>query len=320
VSPRPWSAARLCILALLLAACRGDLRRREAREREAQPGPAVASLGGEAVVALDSGTVARIGLRTSPLALARYAGEVELPAVVVPDPGASTVVRAGIGGRLSETPEMPWPRIGQHLTAGTLIAQVGDAPPLAVPHAGTVARLLAQPGELVQSGQPLLELTDYTSPLARVAWSVVGRAIPPSLSFRLPSGTGRFSGRLQGASPEADSLTGLPGYLYRLERPGIALRPGVALVALLPEQEGAQPGVEIPEAAVVQWDALAWAYVERAPNTFARVRVPTDHPVPGGWLVRQGFAAGGRVVTVGAGQLLSEEFRARIVVGEEVGE
>jgi hypothetical protein len=320
VSLRLWSAERVCLLALLLAACRGDLRRREAKEREAEPGPAVASLGGEAVVSLDSGTVSRIGLRTSPLVLARRVGEVELPAVVVPDPGASIVVRAGIGGRLSETPETPWPRIGQQLTAGTLIAQVGDARPVAVPHAGTVARLLAQPGELVQSGQPLLELTDYTAPLVRVAWSAVGRGIPVSLPFRLPSGTARFSARLQGASPEADSLTGLPAYLYRLEEPGTALRPGVALVALLPELEGAEPGVEIPEAAVVQWDALAWAYVERAPNTFARVRVPTDHPVPGGWRVGHGFAAGDRVVTVGAGQLLSEEFRARIVVGEEVGE
>jgi hypothetical protein len=48
--------------------------------------------------------------------------------------------------------------------------------------------------------------------------------------------------------------------------------------------------------------------------------VATEHPVPGGWRVDHGLNAGDRVVTVGAGQLLSEEFRARIVVGEEVGE
>jgi hypothetical protein len=71
---------------------------------------------------------------------------------------------------------------------------------------------------------------------------------------------------------------------------------------------------------VVQWEALAWAYVERAPGRFARVRVPTEHPLPGGWRVEQGLAPGDQVVVVGAGQLLSEEFRARIVVGEEVGE
>jgi hypothetical protein len=36
--------------------------------------------------------------------------------------------------------------------------------------------------------------------------------------------------------------------------------------------------------------------------------------------VTSSLAVGDRVVTRGAGQLLSEEFRARIVVGEEVGE
>jgi hypothetical protein len=45
--------------------------------------------------------------------------------------------------------------------------------------------------------------------------------------------------------------------------------------------------------------------------------IATDRPVPGGWLVQEGVRAGDRVVTRGAAQLLSEEFRARIVVGEE---
>jgi multidrug efflux pump subunit AcrA (membrane-fusion protein) len=78
--------------------------------------------------------------------------------------------------------------------------------------------------------------------------------------------------------------------------------------------------VLVPSGAVVQWDALAWAFVERAPGTYVRMRVPTDLAVSGGWLVRQGLSAGDRVVVAGASQLLSEEFRARISVGQEVGE
>jgi hypothetical protein len=56
------------------------------------------------------------------------------------------------------------------------------------------------------------------------------------------------------------------------------------------------------------------------PGRFLRVPVATTHPVPGGWLVTAGVVPGDRVVSRGAGQLLSEEFRARITVGEEVGE
>jgi multidrug efflux pump subunit AcrA (membrane-fusion protein) len=92
------------------------------------------------------------------------------------------------------------------------------------------------------------------------------------------------------------------------------------MVAFLPDRRVRGAGVEVPSSAVVQWEALAWTYVERAPGRFARVRVPTDHPFPGGWSVDEGLKPGDRVVVTGAGQLLSEEFRARIVVGEEVGE
>ena len=64
----------------------------------------------------------------------------------------------------------------------------------------------------------------------------------------------------------------------------------------------------------------ASSFVRRAPGRYVRIAVPTDAPLDGGWLVAQGFAPGDEVVVVAAGQLLAEEFRARIAVGEEVGE
>jgi hypothetical protein len=78
--------------------------------------------------------------------------------------------------------------------------------------------------------------------------------------------------------------------------------------------------VGIPPEAAVQWDGLVWAYVEQEPGAFARVRVETTRPLERGWAVTRGFRPGDRVVTRGAEQLLSEEFRARVTVGEEVGE
>jgi hypothetical protein len=272
------------------------------------------------VVSLDSATTSRIGLHTTVLARATRAQELELAAVVVEDPGATTTVRAGVGGRLTEAPDHRWPRIGEHLEVGTEIAQIGDARAVAVPRGGSVTRLLAQPGELVQGGQPLLELTDFGSPLVRVAWTIGSVAPPASLTLRPLAGGPRLVARLEGPSPEADPLTGGSAFLYRLEAGGVTLRPGAALLALISDPAGSGAAVQVPSAAVVQWQALAWVYVERAPGSFARVQISTEHPVLGGWRVERGLAPGDRVVVTGAEQLLSEEFRARIVVGEEVGE
>ena len=137
----------------------------------------------------------------------------------IPDPGATTMVRAGVGGRLTALEAREWPRVGERLEAGEQIAQVGDARPIAVPRGGTVARLLSQPGELVQPGQVLLELVDFSAALIRVAWP--GAGTPPTrMQFGLTREGARFSAAYQGAAPEADPLTRGPALLYRAAAPG----------------------------------------------------------------------------------------------------
>jgi hypothetical protein len=180
-------------------------------------------------------------------------------------------------------------------------------------------RVAAQPGELVQAGQELLLLMDLRTALVRVALDPAESSPPVRLSFSTLAAGRRLTGQLQGPAPEADPLTRNPAWLYRVAGDE-SLRPGLALLAYRSDPRGARGGVLVPSDAVVQWDALAWAYVERVPGRFVRVRVSTDLAVPGGWLVQQGFTPGERVVVTGAGQLLSEEFRARISVGQEVGE
>ena len=310
----------LLLTAFGASACQSDLRKNEGSAKEGAAAPTLGAIGDEAVVVLDSVTVSRIGLRTMALERATRTPMLELSAVIVDDPGAGTTIRAGIGGRLTAADGGHWPTVGERLDAGSEIAQVGDARAVTVPRSGSVTRLLAQPGELVQAGQPLLELTDYSTPLARLAWAMSEVAPPTEIGFRQLSGGATVPGRLAGTSPQADPVTGGTAYLYRLGQGGSGLRPGAALVALVPDQAASRHGIELPSAAVVQWDALAWAYVQRSPGKFARVRVSTDYPVPGGWRVEDGLHPGDRVVIAGAGQLLSEEFRARIVVGEEVGE
>ena len=76
----------------------------------------------------------------------------------------------------------------------------------------------------------------------------------------------------------------------------------------------------VPDSAIVQWEGLAWTYRWRAAGQFERVRVKTDRPVPGGWLAGPPLGPGDSVVLRGAEELLSEEFRARVTVGDESGE
>jgi hypothetical protein len=203
-----------------------------------------------------------------------------------------------------------------------VLGQVSDALPLTAPRSGVVSRILAQPGELVQAGQGLLEITDYARPLARVAWGSVAPQQPPASIFVAPAehASTRLPAHLVGPAPEADPLTRWPAFLYRLDRGWPGARPGAAVQAFVPDPKTLLRGVFVPADAVVQWDGLTWVFIERGTGRYVRTRVSAERPVPGGWLEAGDVAAGDTVVIRGAQQLLSEEFRAKIVVGEEVGE
>lgn len=311
--------AVLALSALTAAACSGDLRRQEAGEAPSADSARLAKVGDAVAVVLDSAAVRRMGLETITLVPATRPAEMELPAEAIVDPQAVTTLRTAVAGRLRETEGHTWPTFGSRIERGMVLGQVSDALPLVASRSGTVSRVLAQPGELVQAGQELLELTDYEHPLVRVAWPSGGPEAPAGVSLGLPGGADRHPASLLGPAAEADPLTRGPAFLYRLRAPWAELRPGAALVAFVPERRVAGT-LFLPDRAVVQWNGLAWAYVERTAGSFVRVRLDTQRPVRGGWLVASRFARGDRIVTTGAEQLLSEEFRARIVVGEEVGE
>ncbi len=312
-----------CGLLLLLgagAACNGqDAGKGPDGGGPARPASEAVERSGESAIVLDSAMMATIELRTAVLAASHERAERELPAEVVPDPGSETTVRAGLTGRLGPAAANEWPGLGTELSAGTAVAIIGDGVPVLVPRGGTVTAVQAQPGELVQAGQGLLTLTDFSSALIRVSASPDAPVPPATLQFSHLTDHGRFSARRAGPADAADPLSRAPAWYYRAEGSPL-LRPGVGLIAYVADPGGPQGGLLVPTAAVVQWDALAWAFVERSPGHFVRVRVATDFPVSDGWIVTDGFHPGDRVVVRAAGQLLSEEFRARIVVGEEVGE
>jgi biotin carboxyl carrier protein len=298
-----------------------QLAAQAARDQPVVAPSRVKDVEGEAMLVLDTADIARLGLRTAALKSSSATPVRRLAGELIPEPDRITAVRAPIAGRLSVAEGMHWPAFGDRISSGGEIAQVSDARPLVVPRGGVVTQVGAQPGEMVQAGQLLLEITDYDRPLARIAWPPDAPPAPPAVELALATpGATSVRARLVGAAPSADPVTRLPAYLYRAERTWAGARPGAAVVAAIPDRGAPSRGVIVPDRAIVQWEGLTWAFLERGPRRFRRVRVPIDRPVAGGFLVAGEVAAGDTVVVQGAEQLLSEEFRARVTVGDEPGE
>lgn len=324
-----WAGILLVVAGLLAWLLSAEFRaHRDAQQREEERddpivAPSRVEVTSEGVaVRLDSLAQQRAGLRLEPVRSVRAAPQVQLNAQVIADSARIALVRAPISGRLDAAEGTRWPDIGAGVSAGSALAQIGDARPVQAPRGGVITQVGARPGELVQAGQVLLAISDLSAPLIRVAWSDAAPVNAPErvLVQPLDARHAEVPASRVGPAPEVDPLTQGPAWYYRLARgwPGLAI--GLPLVVRVPTASGSARGVAIPPEATVQWDGLLWAYVEREPGVFSRVRVETTHPLPRGWAVTSGFRDGDRVVTRGAEQLLSEEFRARVTVGEEVGE
>ncbi|MBA2685867.1 MAG: hypothetical protein H0U66_15390 [Gemmatimonadaceae bacterium] len=305
-----------------------------------EPTSRVVALGDEAAIVLGYESASRAGIGVAPIRALGNEGArsdsgaadlatVRLSGELVTDPARNATIRAAVPGRLTST---TWPALGARISAGQILGTVSDAAPLRAPRSGTVVRVGAQPAELVQAGQELLAIADFATPLARIVWrpelgNVPPRTVTVSPLAGEPSTT---QARFVGGAAEIDSLTRMPVYLYRLDHAWAGARPGTPVTASAPDtrttggsadsSHRARAEVVVPDLAIVQWEGLAWAFVERRPRSYVRVRVMTDHPVMGGFVVTtasSGLEPGNLVVTRGAQQLLSEEFRTHLQAGDD---
>jgi biotin carboxyl carrier protein len=316
------------LLIVRFRAARQDVTRESAREEPVVAPSRVAEAAGAVAVSLDTAAMRRVALTLTALAPAAGRSELALPAEVSVETERTVELRAPVAGRFTVPDGVRWPSLGERVRAGVELARVSDARPIAPAISGTVTKVSAQPGSLVEAGQVLLEIADLSRPVVRVVW-LEAAGDTPAAHLTLRSGTGlRIPARLVGPAPEADPVTRRPAYLYRAARSWPGAAPGVPVVALVRSSHDATPAdsalargtVVVPDSAVVQWEGLTWIYRRRAPGMFERVRVATDRPVPGGWLAGTPLAVGDSVVLHGAEELLSEEFRARVTVGDESGE
>lgn len=198
----------------------------------------------------------------------------------------------------------------------SLKASAGPTGPmlLSLARGGEVLEVIGQPGEAVESGQPILKVSRFDVLLARIEVPAGERVDDPMSTVRIVV-LGHEDHPLRGervARVPSDPKTLGQVILFRVPTDGVPLRPGQAITAYLPMSTAAQRGVVIPRTALVRFAGRAWAYVETGVNRYSRREVATDHPTAEGWFVGTPWSQADRVVTTGAEILFSEELRSEI--------
>jgi biotin carboxyl carrier protein len=207
----------------------------------------------------------------------------------------------------------------QQIQASLQSADPAGSRQLVVERGGEVVELIAQPGESIEPGAPILRVAKLNQLLARIDIPV-GEHVPASVTTAkiVPVGfesqpivARRIAVALASGSAVPGQAQG-EAFLFRLDNITFGLRPGVAVTAYIDSVGPLQEGVIIPQSAVVRFQGSGFAYVQTASNEFLRKQVSLDSPTGGGYFTTRNFQPGDRVVVVGAESLLSEEFKAQI--------
>ncbi len=192
--------------------------------------------------------------------------------------------------------------------------------PLILPHEGDVVEVMAQPGETIESGAPILRITRLDRLLARVEIPI-GQIISLNISTARIVMLGQedrpITAERIATSTTIDPKTPGQSFLFRLGETRQGMRPGLAITAYLATAGASRKGIVIPRSAIVRHEGKTYAYVQISSDQFVRKEMPVNEPVADGYFTASGFAPGDRVVVVGAQLLLSEEFKAQMQVERE---
>jgi RND family efflux transporter MFP subunit len=187
-----------------------------------------------------------------------------------------------------------------------------DAPllmELRAPISGVLNAMAAGPGEVVSADQPVFTVLNPESVWieARIPEASVARLSAakdalielPGQAGQLAEVTGGGRGQVVSLGLEVDAATRTVPLIYEVRNPETRLRVGQS-VNLLVETAHAEETLAIPGAAIVEEDGRPIAFVQVAGETFEK-RDLTLGIRDGNWVqVREGLAAGERIVTQGA--------------------
>ncbi len=114
----------------------------------------------------------------------------------------------------------------------------------------------------------------------------------------------RHRARWLSPAPQADAQLGADVQLYEV---GHALPANASVTIYLAGSASGSPGVFVPLRAVIWYAGQPWVYVQRNDTRFARIALPDAQELPQGFFASEGLHPGQKVVTRGAGLLLSQE-------------
>lgn len=271
-------------------------------------------------VSLKPEDIEKAGIRISPAAQVQHAPETLGYAVVITrDALAQALADVSSAAAMARQSQAALAR--SRSLAGTpgampVEAQEAAERQAAVDHA---ALMLAQRKLSAAYGHNPPWRDDYSSPelnalasgaakLARVTFPLgtLGSAVPPKLRLAHMGdapGTRSFESSAVWSAP-ADAT--VPGRSFFAILRNSDVSEGERLIARV--AVGApESGILVPYDAVLVNGGRYWCYVEEKAGSFVRTELDPGAPMDGGYFVKEGIAAGARIVTSGASQLLAKQ-------------
>ena len=192
--------------------------------------------------------------------------------------------------------------------------------PLTAERGGDIVEIMAQPGESIEPGSPILRIARLDVLLARVDVPV-GEHIPATATtariFAVGYENTPILAERVALAAAVDPKSQGESFLFRLTGTLFGLRPGLAVTAHINVPGPRKPGVIIPSSAVVRFGGKSFAYVQTGVDRFVRKEMTLESPAEGGYFTATNFSATDRIVVEGAQILLSEEFKPQIAPEED---
>jgi multidrug efflux system membrane fusion protein len=277
---------------------------------------------GETVIKLDAETQKLMGLQTAALSRAELSPEIKgFGRVLDTAPLASLVADLTAASAASQASQAELERLKalaaqNNASARALQAAEAAATRDAAQTEAARLKLVAGWGNTLAARQ---DLPSFVRSLGSLESALVQLNVSPDqLLNQTPSSARIIPVSSQSNPVEAQFISRAPsidpqlqgqGFLFLISPNPSHLAPGAAVTGFIDVPGEKQAGVAVPRNAIVRQNGTTWIYVQTGDETFQRTEVKLDRPLQDAWFVQEGLKPEAKVVTTGAQQLLSEEFK-----------